>query len=272
MAMEIVSIYVGTEWSSSLSVLLSLANLITCCINNNAKGRTIMCLSNLHSQSLGFSSSAPFASESSTIGNSSTSADGPQHNKVCLDLKRKSVKFYPAAAIRLVPQPSRDDIAATWLNNEEVYKMKSRAKTLSKLHYHVRKRMESQGRALRTGHTGDATRYAIAGESLRGMEYITDIANGRKRRRVDIRRDAMGAIVIEQRAQFVRHILLSRDTRRTVDQIKSGTLEMDHCKLAGVYGSKAREAMVYAKRVGEDDAKVAAAILAEDLQQESSTP
>ncbi len=81
------------------------------------------------------------------------------------------------------------------------------------------------------------------GESLRGMEYITDFADGRRRRGVRI--SAISAVVNAQ----------------------------DHClssqEIACRYGKQAQVAMEYSKRVAEQDSLEAARIL---LSQDCSEP
>lgn len=109
-----------------------------------------------------------------------------------------------------------------------------------------------------TTNIGDATRYEIEGESLRGMEHITDICNGKKRRQ--IKEDAIHAMLIWQQEQF---ISTSFGNDVVVYAVESA-LEMDGSKLAKAYRAKTQEALAYARRVAEEDAKVAITILAED--------
>lgn len=161
---------------------------------------------------------------------------------------------------------------------DELNKMKNRAKALSKLHHHMHSKSNTQATDTTTDANAticDAIRYEIKGESLRGMEHITDINTGRKRRRV--RDEAIRATVIEQQEQLIQHVLdgylTGNDTSRArvEDQVKSNAVKMDNSKLAKVYGTKAQEALVYAKRVAHEDARAAAEILADDLQADSSS-
>jgi len=96
---------------------------------------------------------------------------------------------------------------------------------------------------------GNAVRSEIEGESLRGMEHITCSPIGQKRFRVK-----KGAI----------RVVLDCEPNMAM-KMKDGNI------LANVYGAKAREALIYAKRIAMEDAAVAAEILAEDVKDPSSS-
>ena len=79
--------------------------------------------------------------------------------------------------------------------------------------------------------------------------------------------------MIEQQEQLIQHVLDvclddNSNRARVEDQVKNRALKMDTSKLAKVYGAKAQEVLVYAQCVAQGDAKVAAKILAEDLQED----
>jgi len=158
------------------------------------------------------------------------------------------------------------------MKKDEVDRNKNRAKALSRLHYNMRFKNNIQATDRNTtadATIGDTIRYEIKGESLRGMEHITNITIGRKRRRVQ--EEATQATVVEQQEQLIQHVLdvcmADNSSRaRVEDQLKSKAMKMDNSRLARVYGAKAQDALVYAQCVAQEDAKVAAEILAEDLQ------
>jgi len=209
----------------------------------------------------------------------STNSDGSQRKN--LKRSRRSAQFSPNVSMRCFFHNSQQEqhhgaAAATsspsWMKKDDMVKIKSRAKALAKLHYMRSKTRTQSAEASSTKSSvtiGDATRYEIKGESLRGMEYLTDIANGRKRRRVQEK--ATQTVVVEQQEQLIQHVLDSTFTCgsiSTVDQVKKA-LKMDTSKLAKVYGAKTKEALSYARSVAQEDADIAAAILAEDLQDSS---
>jgi len=202
-----------------------------------------------------------------------SSSKGPQCKK--LKRSRKCIQFSSTVSqrcfIQYGPQEQQGSTPfSSWMKKDEVDKNKTHAKTLSKLHHHMRSKNNTQATDTYADATiGDAIRYEIKGESLRGMEHITDTTIGRKRRRVQ--EEAIQATMFEQQEQLIQHVLdgyfINNSNRaRVEDQVKSRALKMNSSKLANVYGAKAQEALVYAKRVGQEDAKVAAEILAADLQ------
>lgn len=163
-------------------------------------------------------------------------------------------------------QPQRLCITA-----DEISTNKSRAMSLSKLHNQQRSKTISSRGGGRSSRSilSDSLRYEVEGESLRGMEYITDFANGSRRRQV--KADAINAILIEQ--QQGRSIQHDVPRSQTADEARSRATEPDATRnLARVYASKSRWALKYARRVAEEDAKMADEILAGDLQQETPSP
>eukprot|EP00581_Thalassiosira_minuscula_P012698 CAMPEP_0183712148 /NCGR_PEP_ID=MMETSP0737-20130205/7370_1 /TAXON_ID=385413 /ORGANISM="Thalassiosira miniscula, Strain CCMP1093" /LENGTH=381 /DNA_ID=CAMNT_0025940727 /DNA_START=49 /DNA_END=1191 /DNA_ORIENTATION=- len=203
---------------------------------------------------------------------------------------KKSVTFSPHVNQRtiviLTPQgsassSSSDQQQAAGCSSlaEKDFNIKLHAKALCKLH-----RLQSsphQGGGANshatpnshaTASIAETIRFEIRGESLRGMEHITNISIGRKRRR--IQREAIASCINEQQEQLVEAVLdgyLSGndDDNEEEDTIASNVVSrnniIDRKNLATVYGAKAREAFAYAKRIGGEDAKVAKEILDEDL-------
>mmetsp|Transcript_14510 Transcript_14510/g.34982 ORF Transcript_14510/g.34982 Transcript_14510/m.34982 type:complete len:317 (+) Transcript_14510:56-1006(+) len=208
-----------------------------------------------------------------------------------------TVQFSPSVSLRYCfdnsgnqERQGRSAKPSTWLNMNEVAKMKSRAKILSKMHRNAHRDTTANNADKRTTSTisrrqdiiANATRYEIRGESLRGMERFTDIATGRRRQRVT--EEAIRVVEVEQREQLIQHVLESSaaaavsggggggdvDTRAAVMELMSRAVQIDASKLARVYGDKTGEAYSYARRVAREDAEIAASILAEDLRGEPS--
>ena len=104
------------------------------------------------------------------------------------------------------------------------------------------------------------------GDSLRGCEFMTDVVTARKRRRV--RDESMQAVKTEQQEQLVEQVLntYATSTSATLDQVQRGSVTgLDTSKLGQVYREKSKHSLVYAKKVAQEDAAVAAKILTEDL-------
>ena len=100
-------------------------------------------------------------------------------------------------------------------------------------------------------HAAEPTSYEIKGESLRGLEYLTDMAMGKKRQH--LRNLAVSTALKEQEHQ---RVLNSTRSRRMIAQ---------------EYGKTTQDASIYSRRVAEEDARVAAAILEEDLRTSSAS-
>ena len=122
--------------------------------------------------------------------------------------------------------------------------MKKRAKNLSILHY-IKTRPGKPTPSNRSSivYNCHPAHYEIIGESLRGMEYHTDTSKARKREL--LRSNAIS--LVEERQNL-------HKTNRS--------------KLACMYRESTKEAMVYSRKIAEEDANAAAAILAEDLKQD----
>lgn len=142
-----------------------------------------------------------------------TNSDGTPHSKKSRRRKRrKSVAFLPCVSMQCFfhNDPQQQD-HTSWLKKDDLDKIKIRAKSLSRLHIlQVRSQKinsqdgtpsSSANTKLSSASISNVTRCQIMGESLRGMEHLTDVANGRKRRRV--RTEALQAVEYEQREQLI---------------------------------------------------------------------
>ena len=135
--------------------------------------------------------------------------------------------------------------------------IKNRAKHLAKLHRQIQNKHPNY-----VANSSSPTRYEIGGESLRGLEYITDCDMGCNRQ--CIKDEAILATLQEQKKLLRQQVLESGD-----EDAKSArtnrNVNMTAIRLARIYREKAEEALRYSKLVAEEDAEVASAILAEDL-------
>lgn len=166
------------------------------------------------------------------------------------------------------PPEHRDDVSTPPFQTNEWDRSKIRAKALCRLW-----RSENGVRAAPPSAAGDAVvhavRFEMRGDSLRGLEHITDANIGRKRRRVQ--GEAIRAAVVEQQEQLVQHVLhvahsAGEDGAEAEDRARAGATRMDAARLAAAYGPRTRGALNYARRVAQEDAQIAAEILAEDLR------
>ena len=162
---------------------------------------------------------------------------------------KKTVKFSPNAKVRRTANGNDLKAQSSWFTAEELSSMKKRAKNLSILHYIKTRPGQPKAPSNRSGivYNCHPAHYEIIGESLRGMEHHTDIAQALRRER--LRSDA--------RSSIQEHQNLDETTRSK--------------KLLCMYRERTKEAMVYARNIAEEDANVAAAILAEDLKHFSSS-
>ena len=177
---------------------------------------------------------------------------------------KRSVKFSPRVSLRHIvckgmTHDSSHPRSSSWLSLYEIKMMKSRAKSFSKLHYYTQKVSDSESSTSIYSSCSSAkqmaaqhapTSYEIKGESLRGMEHITDITMGIKRDY--LRKQAISSAVKEQANQC-----LSNSARRRQ-------------MIAQEYGKLTIYALSYSRRVAEEDARAAAAILEEDLSEISA--
>eukprot|EP00956_Cyclotella_meneghiniana_P004558 scaffold5609_cov23-Cyclotella_meneghiniana.AAC.2 len=152
--------------------------------------------------------------------------------------------------------------------------MKASARNLAKAHL-IRTLVHSRDNATATSTATSTTlspstihpaRYEIQGESLRGMEHITDLSMGKSRR---LSRDtAIKSVNQEQCRQVLIHALTichgDVSLLNTIQFDVQG-FKVDRTELARVYGEKTKDALAYSRRLAEEDAKLAAEILSQDL-------
>jgi len=227
------------------------------------------------------------------------------NNSTKRNKSKKSIQFSESVNVRLfikyVPQSQQEtqdeDIITTTSYPMDVNETRNNGRALSKLHYLIR-RSKNNNTQVTTAtdastttssnnddnnddNIGNIIRYEMNGESLRGMEYMTDLLIGRKRRKTKIMAIRIVTLMTEQQQQQLDqqlHYVPSNSsddtnndgkniTSRTMarkDKLKKG-LDNHRSTLAEMYRLKARQALLYAIRVGEEDAKVAAEILAENI-------
>mmetsp|Transcript_29242 Transcript_29242/g.61692 ORF Transcript_29242/g.61692 Transcript_29242/m.61692 type:complete len:302 (-) Transcript_29242:1082-1987(-) len=189
-------------------------------------------------------------------------------------LKRmiKSVSFSPNVRMRYTfcsnhPQLAGDTVSNAhntslmpfgWFHRDEFTSVKTHGKYLS----------EGNLRALQTNILEETTNFDA---THLGMEHFTDFISGRKRRRV--REEAIQATMQEQKRQLIDRVIEAftapnaSDSQIIHHQVKKKALRMDNHKLAVLYKDKSKDALLRAMRTGEEDAEVAAAILAQDMNQ-----
>ena len=157
-------------------------------------------------------------------------------------IAKKTVTFSSTAKLRTFTNDNSLQAYSSWHTDDELSSMKKRARKLSMLHY-LKTRPGQANLSKRSGivYNCHPAHYEIIEESLRGMEHHTDISKARRRER--LRSDAISLVEENQ-----------DKTSRS--------------KLACMYRESTKEAMLYSREIAEEDAKVAAAILAEDLKQE----
>mmetsp|Transcript_3623 Transcript_3623/g.7989 ORF Transcript_3623/g.7989 Transcript_3623/m.7989 type:complete len:258 (+) Transcript_3623:70-843(+) len=220
-----------------------------------------------------------------------------QHKPVCpatimpkpKKRSRKTVQFSQTVNLRkviLTQQCDADEATAAtsalWLTDAEVEASRRRAKILSKLHCQRMLRQEEEKDGLEEGSNSstlesiaNATHYTIKGESLRGLEIYTDRQRAKRRK---LRDDVIVSVLIWQEEQFDRYLNTHfnylqeeedcKDEETDDNEIVARITAMvvrDSSQLARLYRAKARGALANAKRVAEEDAKVAMQILEEDL-------
>lgn len=167
---------------------------------------------------------------------------------------RKSVQFSSMIGQRIFIKqgwPSDQDHIAI-CTNADVDRNKRHIKTLTRLHRQTLSTNTNEDVSART--TGavvaNAVRCEMKGESLRGMEHITDASIGRTRR--ELRKRAI-RVALESQEQMI------QDTCDIVTKDRPSAI-------SEAYKSEARTALKYAKFVAEEDAKIAAEIIEQDLQ------
>ena len=171
--------------------------------------------------------------------------------------KKKTVSFSINETLRRVTFDDEESAATPgscsklhdynpWLTEGEVASMKKRAKNLAALHY-LKTRPGEKAPSIKTGivYNCHPAHYEIIGESLRGMEHITDTFKAHSRKRL-------------------RSGVISLIEERQKEQNTSSGNRLLACK----YEECTNEAMAYSIQIADEDAQLAAAILEEDLKQE----
>jgi hypothetical protein len=168
------------------------------------------------------------------------SLENPCKRRRCV--AKKAVTFSSTNKLRRFFNDNNLQVYSSWHTDDELSSMKKRAKKLSMFHCAKTHPGQAKAPSKRSGivYNCHPAHYEIIEESLRGMEHHTDISKAR--RQESLRSDAISLVVENQ------------DTSRS--------------KLACIYRESAKEAMSYSREIAEEDAKVAAAILAEDLKQD----
>ena len=160
--------------------------------------------------------------------------------------KRRSVSFSANATLRKLQAADTHQAYSSWLTEYELLSLKKRAQNLSKIHYFKTRPGRSKALTKRSGivYKTHPAHYEIIGESLRGMDHITDVLKGRRRERMHF------------------------DAIRLVQEHQIEADPGVRSKLASKYREITTEAMVYARTMAEEDAKAAAEILEEDLKED----
>ena len=140
--------------------------------------------------------------------------------KSAIKRTRRSVQFSPQVSLRVVSKNSSESSCSnysSWHSSDDIKMMRNRAKSLAKLHYRIQNDTKKSALAIISDGESDSscssatqmtaqqatepTSYEIKGESLRGMEFLTDITTGRKRQL--LRKRAISTAVKEQAYQCV---------------------------------------------------------------------
>ena len=186
--------------------------------------------------------------------------------------EKKSVQFHPEVKLRCVIPSSNDPQDTTWINLLELCEMKASARNLAKAHLfrsivHSREEVTTSTTPVSSSPPVSPTlhpaRYEIEGESLRGMEHITDLSAGKSRR---LSRDAaIKSVDQEQCRQVLVHALKCCHGDVSLLKLDVQGFVIDRTELSRVYGEKTKDALAYSRRLAEEDARMAAEILSQDL-------
>lgn len=161
--------------------------------------------------------------------------------------KKKTVKFSSDAKLRNFTSCNDLHSPSTWLTAQEISSMKMRAKKLSVLHSINIKTRSSQtktpSKRCEIVYNCHPAHYEILGESLRGMELYTDVSIARRRE-------------------------LLRSNSISIIEEHQNLVKTNRSKLACMYRESTKEAIVHSRKIAEEDASIAAIIMAEDLKQD----
>ena len=164
------------------------------------------------------------------------------------------------------PKDSTSTASSLWMTKADVDRNKRLVRALTRKH-------RSQATSATAAAVATAVRCEVCGDSLRGVEHLTAPVLGHQRRR--LKKEAHRAVAAEQRVQLVGHVLDSYFAARGGDasaeeRVQRMATAMDGGRIAKVYRPPARGSLAYARRLANEDAKVAAEILAQDLPMEDS--
>ena len=99
------------------------------------------------------------------------------------------------------------------------------------------------------------------------MEHITDLPMGKLRQVAKI--EANQSVVREQNRQLLEEALKSWNGKMadapSIADVDMKQFRVDRAQLSKVYGEKTRDALLFARKTAEEDAKEAAEILSQDL-------
>jgi hypothetical protein len=172
----------------------------------------------------------------------------------------KGVQFNPKVNLRCV-FPCNTEEESTWIHPLALRQMKDSARRLAKAHYIASVRNSRQDLPMAAVHP---TRYEMNGDSLRGMEHITDLPTGKLRQAA--KSSAIKSVNDEQCRQLLVHALSSSTSSNAAfTTMDASDFKVDTSQLSRVYGANSKVALAYARRSAEEDAKEAAEILASDL-------
>jgi hypothetical protein len=186
-----------------------------------------------------------------------TTIKGQKRRRVSLE---RVVSFNPQVSLRCVFTSSNDD-DSSWIDAYELRQMKDSARRLAKCHYI--NGVRSQVSSVVPVTASNPVRYEMNGESLRGMEHITDLSTGKLRQAA--KNEAIKSVNEEQCRQLLVKALSGVSTSDAVVALSADELRVDTARLSNVYSQKTKAAVMYAKLLAEEDARVAAEILADDL-------
>jgi len=184
-----------------------------------------------------------------------------QHKRRRVERKIKSVQFNPQVKLRCVMSTNLEQ--ESWLDINDIRATKAKAKGLAKHYYlnNIKKPSDSQATTAEVANTmTHPARYEMNGDSLRGMEHLTDLETGKRRQLSRAR--AIRSVNDEQCRQLLVSTLASWNSAAAATTL---VFRVDTSQLARVYGEKTEDALEYSRRLAQEDAEEAAAILSADL-------
>jgi hypothetical protein len=191
-----------------------------------------------------------------TTTTAAATTKGQKRRRVSLE---RAVSFNSQVNLRCV-FTSSNDVDSSWIDADELRQMKDSSRRLAKCHYinGVRSQASSSAPAA----SSSPVRYETNGDSLRGMEHITDLSMGKLRQAA--KNEAIKSVNEEQCRQLLVKALSCASTSESVALSTDG-FRVDTAELSNVYSQKTKASLMYAKQLAEEDARVAAEILAQDM-------